>query len=269
MEPREALADRGEPGRLRALELGKFRDAAEHAAFYLQNAPADRRAKAELVLNRAKQKIGTLTVDAQPAGAEVQLDGALVGQAPLHDAVFVDPGEHFVLVRAPGLPDATQRVVLAAGEAKTLALTATAAPPPPPPPPPPAREGWRPGVAVLATGGVLAAGGLATGIGLTVAANGKGASRVAALDTLGSSGCAHPTGTGMSQCAALLNEANSQSTLANGAVAGFVVGGVLAAATAGFAVWAIRKPAPQDGARIEVTPVFDAAARGVMVSGRW
>ncbi len=249
------------------LELAKFRDAAEHAAFYLHNAPADRRAKAELVLNRAKQNIGTLTVDAQPPGAEVQLDGALVGQVPLHEAVFVDPGEHVVLVRAPGLPDATQRVVLAAGEAKTIALTATEAPPPPLPPPP--KEGWRPGVGVLATGGVLAAGGLAVGIGLTAAANGKGASRAAALGMLGSSGCAHPTGTGTSQCAALLNEANSQSTLANGAVAGFVVGGALAAATAGFAVWAIRKRAPQDSARIQVTPVLDATGRGVVVSGQW
>jgi hypothetical protein len=250
------------------LELGKFRDAAEHAAFYLQNAPADRRAKAELVLKRAKQNIGTLTVDAQPAGAEVRLDGALVGQAPLPDALFVDPGEHVVLVRAPGRPDATQQVVLAAGEAKTIALAAVEAPPPPPPPPPPTRQGWRPGVALLATGGVLAAGGLIAGIGLTVAANGKSSSADSLRATVGSNSACAGTAASSATCATLLNDLQSRDSFTKGAFASFVLGGAFALATAGLGTWTATSPKDKQGApAIRVVPAVGRAEGGLIVVG--
>ncbi|MEO7327636.1 MAG: hypothetical protein ABI193_03590, partial [Minicystis sp.] len=44
------------------IQLGKFRDGAEHATYYLNNAPPDRRERAEGLLKTAKAKIGTLKV---------------------------------------------------------------------------------------------------------------------------------------------------------------------------------------------------------------
>src|SRR5262245_43881379 len=79
------------------LELGKFRDAAEHAAYYLKNSPPDRHEKAEGQLKRAKAKVGTLSVSVlsvDAAGAEVLVDDVSVGRAPLDDAIYVEPGWH-------------------------------------------------------------------------------------------------------------------------------------------------------------------------------
>jgi hypothetical protein len=247
------------------LELGKYRDAAEHAAYYLKNAPPDRSARAEAQLNRAKEKIGTLTVGVDDAGAEVLVDEVVVGQSPLRDPIYLDPGEHRVLVRRSGRPDVVQGVTLAAGESRAITMKDEAQVPPPPVTP----QKPRLPTAVLVVTGVLGAGGVAVGAGLTAAANGKGSERATLLAKLGDSGCAGGTGAVSGDCTKLLNAAKSQSTLSNAAIAGFVSGGVFAVATAGLGLWASSKPATRERTQIRVAPVVSATDRGVVMVGTW
>jgi hypothetical protein len=57
---------------------------------------------------RIGSKPGRLTVRASVKDAEIQVDGVVVGRAPFSD--MVDPGEHTVVVSAPGYKPATRKV---------------------------------------------------------------------------------------------------------------------------------------------------------------
>lgn len=86
-----------------------------------------------------------LAADA-PAGARVFRDGEPLDAAALGNAVALNPGEHLVVVKAPGHADGSYPLKLAEGDNQTVSVNAGAsdAPPPPPPkpvaaPPPPAK----------------------------------------------------------------------------------------------------------------------------------
>ena len=88
-----------------------------------------------------------------PDEARITRDGVELGAASLGVAMPIDPGEHVVVVTAPGREP--RRYVVSIGEAESPALAlepgATAVaitPPPPPPPPPPPRTPPRSGRAV-------------------------------------------------------------------------------------------------------------------------
>lgn len=77
-------------------ELGLYRDAAEHLADCLRNAPPNQGKKPfERViedLQAAKKEVGTVLLEAPP-GAVVFVDGREVGKAPLNKEVFVETGK--------------------------------------------------------------------------------------------------------------------------------------------------------------------------------
>ncbi len=144
----------------------KFKAGDERAEFGKQRAAALDKRVARLTIRLAPQS---------PAGASVERDGAPVEPAALGVPVRVDPGEHALVVRAPGRVDArgslkvgegeTREVELAVGSATGAAPAAPAGPPagtpsaaPPEPwhPPPPDRTA---AYVVLGVGGV----GLVTG----------------------------------------------------------------------------------------------------------
>jgi hypothetical protein len=164
------------------LSLGHYRDAAEHLAFFLRETrdlqTIDARDRSTLAwdLERAKAKIGVVTTLVEPVGAEVLVDGAPLGRAPLADPVFVDPGRHVIEARLPGYPAvvASRDLVPGATAQLTLKLTQVVAVEPPAPPPvapppaPPPRRGPRANRAII-LGGAVATGVLATvGVGLAV-----------------------------------------------------------------------------------------------------
>jgi hypothetical protein len=244
------------------LELGKFRDAAEHAAFYLQNAPLDRRARAEAVLARAKQKIGTLTVNASPDAAEVRVDGDVVGQVPLDGPLYLEPGVHVVLVRAPGRADAMQNVPLAAGESRAITVSAPDAPPPPPTP---SRTG--PSTALLVAGGVTTGVALVVGTALEVASKSKASTASTDFATVvmqrGPAACAQQTAPG---CQALNDTIVSKSTLGSAAAWTFIGAGVVGAATLVYGLAAPRGPARSG---VLVAPVITAREGGLLLRGVW
>jgi hypothetical protein len=77
-----------------------------------------------------------------PAGMVVERDGVVLQGAALGVALPIDPGEHVVVSRAPGVPEERITVTLAAGDSKRLELPFRPAPPPvtAPPPAPPTTE---------------------------------------------------------------------------------------------------------------------------------
>lgn len=242
------------------LELGKFREAAEHAHYYRKNAPADRHPKGDALLARAKEKVGTLTIEVDKAGAEVLLDDVVLGKAPLEDVVFVEPGSHRVTARMAGSPDVSQSLAIKAGGAHVAELKlATSSPPPPPP------TAKGPNVIVLATGGSLAGAALIAGIALTVVANGKAADAKSMYGSVvaqgGASACTSLAAPG---CQSLHDTLEAKQNLSSGAAWSFIGAGVFAAATVTYGLVTRAKTTTSGFA---VAPVITSAQRGVVVQG--
>jgi len=255
------------------LKMGRYRDAAEHLAYAVREANKDKdsddaeRARVEHLFAEVRTKVGTIEVRVRPPGAEVLLDGIMVGTAPLAEPLFVDPGEHVVSARMEGRASAKRTVSAPAGSAHTLALTLLPLSAEPAPEAKPPIAPW------IALGGVLAAGGIGAGLAMTVAANSKSADAAMLRERFGSSGCFSPApGTGAA-CATLRNLVEAQGTFSNAAVGGFVAGGVFALGTLGLAAWAgiTTRPASATTGRIhvEVMPRFGAGERGISVLGSW
>lgn len=146
-------------------ELGKYRDAAEHLAFSLRGQPAntpleERRYFAERQANAVK-RVATLNIEVTNAGAaDVFIDDKLVGNAPLTDAVYVEPGVHFIHGRNK-IASGHERIDVKQGESRTVSLTLL----PPPTPTPPAPEAAPASSVLLGIGSGLTAG-LVTGGGV-------------------------------------------------------------------------------------------------------
>lgn len=249
------------------LELGLAREAAEHARFYLRNTLPDRRERAEALLKTATAKIATLTVKVEPAGAEVLIDGAAAGRAPLADALFVEPGRRHVVARSPGMPDATETLDLLAGSTRTVSLELKR--------PgdvgggivsPPAGDGSSaPSPGWMAVTGGLALVGIGLGIGFTVAANGKADNAAALQQPGGESVCFG--GSPTPGCSDLSETLTAQSTLSNAAVVSFLLGGVFTLGTAGLGLWTVSTSSHKAGVR--AVPALSATHGGVTILGTW
>ncbi|WP_437594023.1 hypothetical protein [Sorangium sp. So ce1000] len=79
------------------LRSNHLEDAGKHLQQFLREhtaATPDQRAAAEKAIADVKRKTGFLVVTADANGADISVDGVLVGKAPLLDPVFVTPGKH-------------------------------------------------------------------------------------------------------------------------------------------------------------------------------
>ncbi|MDB4996032.1 MAG: Thiol-disulfide isomerase [Myxococcaceae bacterium] len=96
------------------------------------------RTDAESGIAEARGKLGRLEISA-PTAAEITVDGAVVGNAPLPEAVDVEPGSHTIKARMTDGTIDTKTVGANAGDKIPVKFappsTATVAPLPPAPPP--------------------------------------------------------------------------------------------------------------------------------------
>lgn len=79
------------------MKLDRYRDAAEHWEFYLNNLPpelAGERASAESKLAECRKRLVKVRVAVDVANAEISVDDALVGTAPLQSELWLEPGLH-------------------------------------------------------------------------------------------------------------------------------------------------------------------------------
>lgn len=93
---------------------GRAVEAVQTLRKYLEQADAkldaERRAQAAAVVDYQGQRIGTLKLEVEPAGAEVTLDGELLGKAPLSAPVQLTAGPHGVTVAYAGYTPRSMRV---------------------------------------------------------------------------------------------------------------------------------------------------------------
>ncbi|XXX77685.1 hypothetical protein WMF30_02755 [Sorangium sp. So ce134] len=114
---RERAEIAGELG-LCELALGKYRDAAEHLAFSLEQRtalPLALQLRFEKGEREATPHVARLILSVDPPDAEVLLDGKQVGRVARTYLLFLEPGQHMVRARAPGREDGFQSFGAVAG----------------------------------------------------------------------------------------------------------------------------------------------------------
>lgn len=139
-----------------SLRSGRPLEAAKYFSQYLREsstATAAQKSDAERGLAEARQKLGRVEVSA-PTNAEIAVDGNVVGNAPLSDAIDVEPGTHTIRARLSDGTTESRTVSARAGEKVPVQITSskeapavpvpaptpTPTQPTPPPQPTPAPE---------------------------------------------------------------------------------------------------------------------------------
>lgn len=258
------------------LELGHNADAADHASFALANFPPvgtdKQRTFLKGVLTKARELVGTLSIQANVLHSEITIDGKPVGTAPLDREIFVDPGQHTVVATAPEYEPARQDIRIEKGSTSAITLTLTALKHAPDaalsPVVPPSSSRLD---AVAWSGFITAGGGLAVGASLAIvaavkesAANDKMA---AILKQTGGSQSACSGGTPSADCLTLHSLRQSHDTFATAAVWTFVGAGAFAAGTAIYALSMTTAAEPRRGVGFVPVPIVSPNTVGLMVEG--
>jgi hypothetical protein len=209
-------------------KLQKYRDAAEHLSFALRNWPLigkpEPRKLAQDRLDEARRFVAAVTVSVSEPGADVFVDGILVGHSPMVSELFVEPGTRVIEARLQGRGDAKQVVQAAKGAASTVTLTLQR---PGGGSPPPGGKS----VPLLATGIGVAAVGVGLGIaGVVASANNSSSFNGlrAQLAVNGTNACNPPTNPA---CDDLRSKGIAVGSFRNLGIVGFTVGGAAAVAT--------------------------------------
>lgn len=251
---------------------GKPRDAAEHLAYAIRQFPPTgkpaQRVALEKRLQDATNLIGTVNIKVSVLGAEVFLDGVSLGKAPLEHELYVDRGDHVVEAKKEGYEPAKEKLTATPGSKHDLSLTLKQKPKPVPVKKPDEVEdsGSDKSVALLVGGGIVTTVALATGIGMTVAANGKSSDADAQRAGMPVGVCASPIAAAyQASCTTLLDTLNDQDSFTNTAIAAYVIAGVAGAATATYALWPTRKSSGV--ASVRPVPVVTATESGLWLTG--
>lgn len=104
----------------------KVREAALYFSFALKNWPLSGKAELrELARQRfleVRGKVGAVAVKGSPRGAEIVVNGEVVGVPPFDDEVFVEPGEVVIEAKLADYEPWKKSVTVAAGGAETVTV---------------------------------------------------------------------------------------------------------------------------------------------------
>lgn len=220
--------------------------------------------------------IGTVKLTVSAPGAEILLDGKVLGKSPIEHEFYVDRGDHEIEARLAGHEPAKEKLTATAGSTHEVSLTLKKVEPPKPPPKPvvpvePASDSSKKNLIIIIGGAMVSVAAIATGAGLTVAANSASDDAVAmknAMDTRGAPLCnayLPSDNQTASECNSLRDSLSDQGTYTNTAVVAYVIGGLAAAGTAVYAFW----PAPKNRKSTVVRPVPVVTGRegGLWITG--
>ncbi|MGK3965765.1 PEGA domain-containing protein [Sorangium sp. So ce118] len=265
------------------LMLHRYRDAAEHLAIYVREiekdatTTAEERAAAVETYAQARAKVGAVLVSVNVQGADVLVDGARVGTAPLADPVFLEPGAHTITVQREGYVPLEKRVEVAAGSEVRSAFEL--ARPPANAPLGPVAEPWRPDVAkpntgVIVAGGSVAAAGVIAGVVFTLVANGKATGaedQWYAVDDIshGLVSCPNASsGNLKKECDKLNSLLEDRDLFSNLAIGSFVGGGVVALGTLGYYWYATSSGEPEGKkGHMRIFPLVTPRGGGIAAGG--
>jgi len=239
------------------IQSGHYVSAARHLKQLLATPgelPSTVREEATNRLAQAEAQIGQLAIRVDISGAEVSIDGGVIGRTPLDGNWYIEPGQHEINVSKPGYPIESRQIFALAGvtipvdialetlrreqaaDAKAAELMGTS-------------EGQAPVVndgrgeistgstVVLITTGTIAAASLAAGIIFTVAANGHDSDAEGIAEHLTGTGTCRPGSALAPDCEALSRAREDAQTDRNRAMVGFIGFGVASALTLGYALW--------------------------------
>ncbi|WP_437875741.1 PEGA domain-containing protein [Sorangium sp. So ce513] len=285
------------------LQLNKPRSAATFLSFALRTAPPSTKpeqlARIRHFLGEAKAQVGTLRVRAMNvAEVEVYLDGERVPEEAARHELYLEPGEHVLLMRHAGYEDAVLRVITGPGLTETIAhrlkpkaekapgaagaAGAEAAGAPAAAGPragndaPPAKlpettaapreaRSWVPVIAL----GAASAVGLGLGVGFTVASNGASADAHAQREAIlrDGPGCLNASGAVAERCAQFSRTMARSDRFRDMAGVTFIASGTVALAALAVALW------PQSGrtqvSAVRVIPELRGDSTGLSLFGAW
>ena len=251
--------------------LGKHRDAAEHFQFVLDNFPPvgdqGERAKLQAGLDSARKKVGELTITVA-AGSVVEVNGRVVGTAPLKSPVFVDPGQATVNCKKKDFGEGKALVEVRIGEAQEVKVEITLT-----------TGGGSTGSPLPVWPGLLVGGvglvGVGVGVGLFVEASSAADQADELTSALPSPGACLTTPAADS-CATIQDKFEAHDALGTGAVAAFAVGGALL--VTGVVLFAVSMSgdgaaasdeAPSEPTVTAMAPWFTSDAGGFVLGGQF
>jgi hypothetical protein len=215
---------------------------------------AARKKIADEALPRLAGKVGQLSVEGVPAGAELLLDGKKLDPASLQ-GIPVEPGEHKLLVRQGSL-ERTTALSLQAGETRTVTPALPEPPPQPPPgaPPPHDPPPKRPSALPFYVAAGVGAAGLVVGtVGGVLALSSKGTADKECVNLV----CSRQG----------MDAVESGRFRANLSTVGVSVG--LLGAGAALGLWLSGVSAPARAGSLRVAPVIAANQAGGLLEGAW
>jgi hypothetical protein len=100
-----------------------------------KDAPTDMKDEARISVSELQAKVGRLLIECATPGAEISMDGKIVGTAPIENLIYAMPGDHQVVARHASARSAVAEVQVSVGVVRTVVLqlqplAAAAAPPP-------------------------------------------------------------------------------------------------------------------------------------------
>jgi hypothetical protein len=251
------------------VKLGRHLEAAEHLAFFLRerrNIPDDDRRTARQMLDEAQRQIGTLVITVDRPEAEIWVDGASVGRAPLNREVFVAPGRRVIEARVDGVRPASQVRTVKPGdylrvELKLVKVEAgrpapVSVPTAPDVRPSDAAAKGGPNTAVIVVGGVIAGLAAGAGVGFTIGAAIK----------LGERGDKPKDCTDHAACKKYDDAEILRANFAIAAITSYVVAGVFGAGTLTYRL-VKRSKQPPTNARADL--ILGPGTAGGMITVHW
>ena len=241
------------------LMLGQDCEAVEHLQFAYDNFPAagkpEQKAHLFELLKMARRQKAYLEVEVNIAGAEVRVDGKLIGRSPLARELCVEQGPRVVEATREGYDAASQKPHAINGIATVVTLDLT-------PRPTSFFDGNNMGF--IAAGGALTVGGLVIGITGVVAANSTSSRKRELQGQLVQGQCndAEPL------CLELDRVLGSLDSSTNLSIGGFVGAGVAAVATGVYLIWPSSGPSAEAPAAALV-PVVTGSSGGLVVYGHF
>ncbi|HEY3355850.1 MAG TPA: hypothetical protein VGQ83_21535 [Polyangia bacterium] len=227
---------------------------------------AEERADVQQRMEALVQRLALVKVPPLPAGAVVRIDGKPRSTAAA-GGIPVLPGEHEVVVAAPGMQPFSEKLTLAGGGTHELAVRLqppapkpVVAPPPPPPPPPPYTPPPPPSGGGARTAGWVIGGlgvaSLVTGTVFGVMARGKHNDALTHCSRDNASLC-DPTGVSLT---------NDAFNLALISTVTFIVGGT--ALATGIILYLVGGPERAPSAsRVRLMPVVGPTTAGLTLQG--
>jgi tetratricopeptide (TPR) repeat protein len=120
------------------IQLSRYSKAREALETYLEQGGdqinSERRQQVQADLEMLTERTAQLRILTTQPGADILVDGAVVGTSPLSEPLLVDAGEHNVEVRKSGFETWTGRATLAGRDERSLSVTLVATPEAKPPP---------------------------------------------------------------------------------------------------------------------------------------